>query len=138
MRIFLDANILFSAALKGSQIHRLVDRLIRDHEVISSSYAHEEALRNIHLKRNFWLPDFSFLIQQVKIIQSVDGELPVNIAEQDRPILFTALKSNCNLLLTGDFKDFGHLMEKPIGSLIIVSPVQMAGLLQHLLSSSPS
>ena len=138
MRIFLDANILFSASLQGSHMRRLVDQSIKNHQVLSSKYAYEEALRNLHLKRNSCVPALISLAREIEIIQSVDGDLPVPIPDKDRPILYTALKSGSDILLTGDLKDFGHLMSQPIGSLTVVSPLQMPAILKDMLSSPDS
>ena len=137
MKIFLDANILFSASLPGSQMRRLVDRLLRDHQVRSSNYAYEEALRNLQLNRKSAVPVLLELAKGIEILQSVDGELPVPIAAKDRPILYTALKSGSGFLLTGDQKDFGHLMTQTIGSLTILSPLPMAALLNNPPASPP-
>lgn len=51
MRIFLDANILFSAAKAAGAIGRLIDWLIDSgHECCVNRYVVEEARRNLALK----------------------------------------------------------------------------------------
>ncbi|MEO0509080.1 MAG: hypothetical protein AAF065_04360 [Verrucomicrobiota bacterium] len=52
MKCFLAANVLFSAANKFSQLHRLIYWLREKHELITSDYAGEEAIRNIRAKRS--------------------------------------------------------------------------------------
>ena len=72
MKCFLDANVLFSAAHEGSQMHRFIDSLAADHEFITSDYAREEAMRNIRAKRSDWETGFSVVMQKIKIVQSID------------------------------------------------------------------
>jgi len=47
--------------------------------------------------------------------------LTVNLVEKDSPILTGAIFSNCNYLLTGDFKHFGHLFFQTIKGVTILS-----------------
>ena len=48
MRIFLDANILFSAAKTDGAIRRLVSLVVADgHECMANGYVLEEARRNL-------------------------------------------------------------------------------------------
>jgi predicted nucleic acid-binding protein len=129
MRVFLDANILFSASNSGSNIRDLVMRLIRDHSVVSSYYAREEAMRNLLLKRPAWEYDCLELIQSIQIVRGLDRVVPVEICSKDRPILASALQAQCDFLLTGDRKDFGHLIGDKVGSLQIVTPLLMAEIL---------
>jgi predicted nucleic acid-binding protein len=129
MRVFLDANILFSASNSGSNIRDLVMRLIRDHSVVSSYYAREEAMRNLLLKRPAWESDCLELIQSIQIVRGLDRVVPVEICSKDRPILASALQAQCDFLLTGDRKDFGHLIGDKVGSLQIVTPLLMAEIL---------
>jgi predicted nucleic acid-binding protein len=129
MRVFLDANILFSASNSGSNIRDLVMRLIRDHSVVSSYYSREEAMRNLLLKRPAWESDCLELIQSIQIVRGLDRVVPVEICSKDRPILASALQAQCDFLLTGDRKDFGHLIGDKVGSLQIVTPLLMAEIL---------
>lgn len=48
MRIFLDANILFSAAKTDRAVRHLLDLLHADgHEILADGYVLEEARRNL-------------------------------------------------------------------------------------------
>ena len=58
MRVFLDANVLFSASNTGSNIARLIALLVERGTAVSSDLAVEEARRNITLRRPAWLPAF--------------------------------------------------------------------------------
>lgn len=126
MRIFLDANVLFSASNRGSNIARLVDQAVRDHVVLTCELAREEARKNILLKRPQWSDAFDELQHIIECIPTALFELPVDLNEKDRPILCSAIQSACELLATGDKRDFGHLFEKTIGGVVVVSLVGLA------------
>jgi hypothetical protein len=72
MRIFLDANVIFSAANPDSHLNRLVRYLADHHTPISSDYAREEAFRNICAKRPDWLDGYHNLLSGLEIVRSVD------------------------------------------------------------------
>jgi len=95
IRVFLDANVLFSASNDGSNIARLVHLLIEQGEVNTSDFAAEEARRNVQLKRQTWAMDLEALIGQVQVVPSIQFDLPVELSAKDRPILCTAIRSGC-------------------------------------------
>lgn len=111
-RVFLDANILFSAAYReGSGIAKLWDR--KDVQLVTSPYALMEAERNIRLKKPDAAERLSQLTSKIEISPataplSEDHGLP----EKDRPILEAAVGTRCTVLLTGDITHFGHLIGK--------------------------
>lgn len=45
---------------------------------------------------------------------------------KDRPILATAISEGCDILLTGDKRDFGHLFDQTIGSVTVMTPLMFA------------
>ena len=68
MRIFLDANILFSAAYSDAALRRL----IKDFEAVSCSlvadrYVFEEALRNLTIQRSEAVPRLHELVSLLTI-----------------------------------------------------------------------
>ncbi|NOZ38955.1 MAG: PIN domain-containing protein [Planctomycetes bacterium] len=121
MRIFLDANILFSAANLDSNIARLIKIVINDHLAVTSDFALEEARRNVQRKRPDWCEGFVTLASQLDVVPSVLFNLPVELDEKDRPILCVAIRADCDLLVTGDRKHFGHLYEQTVECVTIVS-----------------
>jgi predicted nucleic acid-binding protein len=129
MKIFLDANVLFSASNPASNIHRLAHRLSKSHTLVTSHYAWEEASRNLRIKRPAWEPDFLLLLKKVAILPGVDRPVDAPISEKDRPILATAIAEHCNYLATGDRRDFGHLYGHCIQGVRIITPLEAAGLL---------
>jgi predicted nucleic acid-binding protein len=123
MKCFIDANVLFSGANETSQMHRLLQTFGARHELITSDYAREEAIRNIRTKRARWEFGFNQIMRSIAIVPSIDQMLDIEIASKDRPILATAIANRCDRLITGDKKDFGHLFEKEFQGVIILSPL---------------
>ena len=70
MRVFLDANVLFSASNAGSHIAGLIAWLTERETAISSDLALEEARKNLVLKRAAWLPAFEDVIAGLEIVPS--------------------------------------------------------------------
>ncbi len=126
MRVFLDANVVFSAANPGCNIARLIDLVVRDHTAVTSDFALEEARRNVQLKRPDWLDGYTALVPRLELAPSLLFDLPVELEEKDRPILCAAIRAGCNLLVTGDRKHFGHLDEQTVEGVTIVSVFGLA------------
>jgi predicted nucleic acid-binding protein len=126
MRIFLDANVVFSACNRGSNLATLVDAVVQRHSVVTSVFALEEARRNIVSKRPDWVDDLKALAQLLEIVPSTLFVLPVELEEIDRPILCAAIHSRCDLLATGDRKHFGHLFDQDVEGVTIVTPLGLA------------
>ncbi|MCC6680833.1 MAG: DNA-binding protein [Phycisphaeraceae bacterium] len=129
LRVFLDANVLFSASNSGSPIARLIDLLIERGQAVTSDFAVEEARRNVLLKRPNWSDDLSALLAQVQIVPSIQFDLPVELVAKDQPILCTAIRCGCGYLATGDRRDFGHLFGHTIEGVTVISLVTLAELL---------
>lgn len=126
MRVFLDANIIFSASNRESNLYRLFGILYQKTALITSHYALEEARRNIILKRNQWENTFQEISSKITLVSDVPLYEKINLVEKDRPILGSAIESKCNYLLTADKRDFGHLYNKTIKNVMIVDCITMA------------
>jgi len=126
MRIFLDANVLFSASNHDSHIARLLEIMSNDHTAVTSDFALEEARRNVQLKRPVWSEGFMTLASQLEVTPSVLFDLPVELDAKDRPILCAAIRAGCDLLVTGDRKHFGHLYGHSVEGVTIVSAIGLA------------
>ncbi len=129
MRVFLDANVLFSASNRGGNIARLVDWLIREATAVTSDLAREEARRNLALKRADWLPAFEQLIGRIEQVPSVRFELPVKLDEGDRPLLCTSIRAGCTHFATGDRRDFGHLFDTTVEGVRVINLLRLAKIL---------
>jgi predicted nucleic acid-binding protein len=126
IRVFLDANVLFSANNDGSNIARLVRLLIEQGEAITSDFPTEEARRNVQLKRQAWAKNLDRLIRQIQVIPSIQFDLPVELSDKDQPILCTAIRCGCQYLVTGDRKNFGHLYDHMVEGVTIITLAQLA------------
>lgn len=129
MRVFLDANVLFSGSSTGNNIARLITWLGEQDTPVTSDLAIEEARRNLTLKRPGWLPAFAALLATIKHVPSALFDLPVSLADKDTPLLCAAIRGRCRLFVTGDRRDFGHLMGQTIQGVEVVSPLRLAQIL---------
>ena len=129
MRVFLDANVLFSASHVGSNVARLIAWLAEQATGVADHLAVEEARRNLALKRAAWLPAFEELIRGLEIVPSVVFDLPVAIESKDAPLLCAAIRSRCRYFVTGDTRDFGHLYGQTIKGVEVISLLRLAEIL---------
>lgn len=116
MTLFLDANVLFTAAHNPRGKAALVIDLGREGhwEIYSSAYALEEATRNLAWKFPESLEALRALARVVQFVQqAAGGASPPGLAKKDRPIFQAAAARKATHLLTGDLKDFGPLMNRP-------------------------
>ncbi len=126
LRVFLDANILFSASLKEtSRFLQFWTR--RDLIPMTSMYVLDEAHRNcrseIHAAR------LARLMEQSHLVSDVPGAfLPRGIVlpPKDAPVLVAAIHAGSDYLVTGDKHHFRQWMNRPIrthlGIIIIQEP----------------
>ena len=126
MKIFLDANILFSGSNTQSALHQLLNLLGQNHELATSYYAIAEARRNITLKKNTWLNDFEELVSHFTLCPQGQLRKDIELVEKDRPILAAAITGECEYLVTGDRKDFGHLFGQTIEGVFVLPPSDLA------------
>jgi predicted nucleic acid-binding protein len=125
--IFLDANVLYSAAyLESSRLARLWS--LNDVELVSSVYAIEEARRNLAIDRPEALQR---LIRLTEALSTVDTPQPLTtlpknlrLDPKDQPILMAAIHGKADYLLTGDAKHFEHLYGKRIEGVLVLRPAQ--------------
>lgn len=124
MRLFLDANILFTAAHNPKGKSALILELGQEGlwQLVTSAYALEEARRNIAIKFPACAPQLEAQAQTLRIVPDNPGlNCPDGLVDKDCPIYRAALASKSDLLLTGDIRDFGFLMNdraKAAGMLI--------------------
>ncbi len=119
MKLFLDANVLFTAAHNPRGKAAFVIELGRHGfwEVVTSRLAIEEARRNLEVKFPEAVDALNHLVGQVAVTDGVhDERCPIGLPEKDRPIFLSAAAARCTHLLTGDRKDFGRFMNDPKSS----------------------
>lgn len=131
MRIFLDANVLFSGAKSNGAVRAfLVQLKASGHDLVADGYVVGEARRNLEAKFPAALKDFEALMRDVEASAKVCGPLPVEITpelpEKDRPILAASIHHRCRVLLTGDKTHFGPLYGRTIEGVEIHSLASFA------------
>jgi predicted nucleic acid-binding protein len=131
MRIFLDANILFSAAKTDGAIRRLVSLVVADgHKCMADGYVLEEARRNLERVSPLAIAELDRVLARVHVSSVVapataDPALLV-LPEKDRPVLGAAAALGCDVLLTGDRTHFGSHFGRTLAAVKIHSPQTLA------------
>jgi hypothetical protein len=120
-RLFLDANILFSAAYK-SDAGLLQLWKIKNVELCSSRYALEEA--RINLADGDQRARLVGLADLTKFFDASRTALPhgIFLPEKDVPILLAAIEARATHLLTGDIRHFGPYLGQKIAGMRISLP----------------
>ena len=122
-RLFLDANILFSAAYRSDGgVQRLWTA--PNSELVTSDYAIEEATRNLaDADRRERLDG---LLESVEIVPArvLDPDLrgDVQLRDKDWPILSGAVAAGATRLITGDVRDFGSYFGQKVLGILILPP----------------
>ncbi len=120
-RLFLDANVLFSAAYRPNagllgfwQLPEVV--------LCTSRYALEEA--RINLTEDAQLRRLEKLSDNLNLFDSTSRELPrgVNLPGKDIPILLAAIEARCTHLITGDLRHFGPYFGKKLVGVLVLLP----------------
>ena len=114
--LFLDANVLFTAAHNPQGKAALVIALGANGvwRLATSAYAKEEAQRNLARKFPGCLKQLEGILGCISIVSDrFDGQYPENLPDKDWPIYRAAHACRADVLLTGDLRDFGPLMNQP-------------------------
>lgn len=122
-RVFLDANVLFSAAYReGAGLCALWE--LRGVALVTSDYAIEEARRN--LVEDVQHARLAVLLAAVEVVRGTFDAVPVpanvSLPDDDLPILRAAIGSRCTHLLTGNLRDFGALFGRRVGRVTVLRP----------------
>ena len=130
MRVFLDANVLFSAAKSPGAIRELLERLIdAGHECWIDPFVVSEARRNLERKAPGGLSALDAVVARAHVGElrndlRLEASLP--LPEKDRPVLAGAIHNRCHALVTGDRSHFGRLYGRTIHGVAIHSPRSLA------------
>ncbi len=120
-RLFLDANVLFSAAYRPEaglgQFWKLNNTIL-----CSSHYAIEEA--RINLTDNMQKRRLAMLARRVRVFDASPRELSggVSLPEKDVPILLAAMEAEATHLITGDLRHFGPYLGRKLEGILVLSP----------------
>lgn len=122
-RVFLDANVLFSAAYSSPGLATLWALAAKKRiKLLTSAYAIEEARRNLdreeHRKR------LETLLAAVKIVPEPDPGLPcpADLPLKDRPLLLAAIQARATHFVTGDLKHFGAYRGHRFSGVLVCTP----------------
>jgi len=121
-RVFLDANVLFSAAYRSdSGLLALWRRA--GVKLLTSAYAAEEARRN--LSEEDQLQRLAALVRQCEIVPTPAAAiLPEGLVlpPGDRLVFLAAMAAQATHLLTGDRAHFGPYYRRIIAGVLILPP----------------
>ncbi len=122
LRIFLDANILFSASLHEHSDLLDLWRMLGIAPA-TSRYAIGEVFRNIRFPGH--RTRFEDLLARTETVSDVDIRFVpshIMLTAKDRPILAAAIAASVDCLITGDKTHFGHLYDTAVSGVLVLSP----------------
>ncbi len=122
-RLFLDANVLFSAAYRPdagvARLWRLAGVAL-----LTSEYAVVEARRNLTTPAR--VDRLTRLVEPLEVVRSgtLDPGLRagVELPEKDWPILGGAIQAGATHLITGDAKHFGPYFGRIVLGVLVLTP----------------
>lgn len=129
LRVFLDANILFSAAYRKDAGLTILWKLARV-RLLTSYYAVQEAASNLDGEEQR-----SRLRRLLESLQIVGADAEMNamfeivLPDKDRPILAAAVGAKADFLLTGDAKHFGVYFGRTICGVRVERPAEFLRLI---------
>ena len=122
-RLFLDANVLFSAAYRpDARLLRIWN--LKNVVLCSSRYALAEA--SVNLEDEVQRKRLAQLAEKLQLFEAPPRQLPrgISLPEKDVPILLAAIAARATHLLTGDVRDFAPYFGKKIEGVMIVLPAE--------------
>jgi len=123
MRVFLDTNVLASAAATRGLCSDVLREVFASHELVISEYLIKELKRVLADKFN--LPrdireDYIWLLHQDTIVAEEFDPPSIQLKDKsDIPIIGAALQAKADVLVTGDLELRNFVK---IGKLLILSP----------------
>ena len=116
IRLFLDSNVLFTAAHNPEGKASLVIDLAAagNWEVVTCAYCLAETRLNLEKKHPAALDRLTGILETVRLVPDVTGErCTLLLPEKDRPVFASAQRCKATHFLTGDRRHFGPYMNKP-------------------------
>lgn len=119
MRVMLDTNVLLSALLfPGVRMNRMMQSVFEEHRLVLSSFVVEELTYVIKRKFPGKLQAVDHLLASMSFeLVYTPQEIKPGLFEirdvKDYPVLYTAIREDVDVLITGD-KDFSDVnVERP-------------------------
>ena len=124
MRVFLDANVLFTAAHnpKGKAAFIIELGAAGHFSLFTSDAARKEAERNLRAKYPDAFPLLVALIDRITLVTAdLSAPFPDGLPIKDAVIFQAASTCSATHFLTGDLRHFGPFMNQPdvTGSIIV-------------------
>lgn len=131
MKLFCDANVVFSAAHQEEGRAQSIAALARAGRctLLVSAHALEEARRNLALKSTGYETRLERFVAASLLVPeapptTVEWAGRQGLPAKDAPILAAAVHAGAELLVTGDTRDFGPLFGRTLQGVKIVTPAQ--------------
>jgi hypothetical protein len=126
MRVFLDANILFSASAPESATRAVLNAILTHATAVTNRHAWEEARRNLEYKRPGQVAELQRLESQIEMTGLFAPVVGISLPDKDQPVLGSAVASRCTHLWTSDRRHFGALYGKTVGGTKVASSIALA------------
>lgn len=123
-RLFLDANVLFSAAYRPDAGIRRLWKL-SGARLVTSAYTAEEARRNLAQPEQ--KEALARLLEEIEVTRqpSVTDEMRGSgLPEKDLPVLAAAIEARATHLITGDQRHFGIFFGKDLQGVKVQRPAE--------------
>ena len=131
MKLFLDANVIFSAAYQaeGRAQHLVALAGAGRCTLVTSAHAIEEARRNLELKSRGFEARLAAALAVTGTVPEAPGHVVAwaageGLPPKDAPILAAAAHCGAQILVTGDARDFGPLYGRTLRGLRVMTPAQ--------------
>ncbi|MGH8706972.1 MAG: PIN domain-containing protein [Burkholderiales bacterium] len=131
MTLFLDANVVFSAAhaAQGRAQHLVALAAAGYCRLVTSAQALEEARRNLALKSRGYEVRLERALAHVRVVAEAPAPLLAwaaaeGLPPKDAPILAAAAHCGAQCLVTGDARDFGALYGRRLRGVLVLTPAQ--------------
>ena len=120
-RLFLHANVLFSAAYRPNA-GLLKFWKLQNVILCSSRYALEEA--RINLTEEAQKHRLAGLASKIQLIEASSRKIPsaASLPEKDAPILMAAIEARATHLIAGDVRRFGPYFGTTIEGILVLLP----------------
>lgn len=135
MKLFFDANVVFSAAHQETGNAQALIALARvgGCTLQSSAYAIEEARRNLALKSRGYEQRLAGALAQIEVVAEANPALVEwarneGLPLKDAPILAAAVQAGAEVLVTGDTRDFGPLYGRTLRGVQVLAPARALAL----------
>ncbi|OGK26676.1 hypothetical protein A2954_01175 [Candidatus Roizmanbacteria bacterium RIFCSPLOWO2_01_FULL_37_12] len=135
-RVFLDANIFFSAFYGSANCERIIKaHQQKEISLVTSSLVIEESLRNIQEKIPSVASSFKDLLinnppELLADPSEIDPRIELLVDKKDQPIFTSAILGKVKYFITGNTKDFkAKELEKATG-IKVLTPKQLVDLLK--------